>query len=574
MPKINSSLRAKSSSPQKPGSSSQHVVSWDREIQRKCFRFNRRFRLTPCRNDVLLFALLLLLLAPLFAANPATNKKIVLVKYKDGRANQAHAKTWQSFGVSPRRSLGKIGVHVLPVPAGETQASFLKKLKQDPDVEFAEPNNIVRALDAPNDPSFSLQYYLPLIEAPAAWDITQGSTDVVVAVIDTGVVLTHPDLDDNLWVNPSTTALSGINGAAMEIDLDENGACNDVHDACVTNTDAGSDQCASNDPSADDAPTYHGTHSAGLIAAETNNATNIAGLARNSRIMAVKALNNCGAGTDISIADAIIYSTDNGAQVINLSLGSPVPSQTIEAAVNYAVARNRVLVASAGNKQPCKLNYPAAYERVISVGATDQNDNLTSFSCTGAGMDVVAPGLSILSLNGPTGTSSLSGTSFSAPLVSGVAALILAVNPTLTVSEVTKTINFNADDLGAGGYDNTFGFGRLNARRAVEAAANGQTTYTSNPGYAGETFAAPNPFRPRATNAPTQIFLPSSLGSDGIEVVIYTVAGEEVKTLHDTNGEVLWDGRNSDGNLVASGVYIYYAKTSKGDIKGKLTVIK
>jgi thermitase len=491
----------------------------------------------------------------------------VLIKYKAGRAAACRTSILSKYGVKSKKQENQIGVETLPVPAGETVDSFLEILKSDPNVEFAEPNGIYRAFVDPNDTLYSSQYYLQEGTTPGsinvedAWDITTGSTTIVVAVVDTGVTLTHTDLAANLWTNPSTTSISGLHGATMEINWDEDLSCSE------TDISLGPEQCDNPNPTDDATGVFHGTHVAGIIAAVTNNNSGIAGIAQNCRIMAVKALNSDGNGSFESIANGILYAVNNGAHVINLSLGGSSGSSTIQAAIDYAIANGIVVVAASGNDAG-SVNFPAAYEPVIAVGATDENDEIADFSSRGPELDLVAPGVNILSTN-QSGTSTEDGTSFATPMVAAVAALIRSINPSMSITNITRYIDFYADDLGAGGFDNTYGYGRLNAFKAVQAAQAG-TPFITVPSEPNETFSYPNPFRPTGSTSLT-INIPQTLGASNIKIDIMNTAGEKIKTLDNTNS---WDGRNDDGNFVASGFYFYYVKTDLGNTKGKLTVIK
>jgi subtilisin family serine protease len=231
-------------------------------------------------------------------------------------------------------------------------------------------------------------------------------------------------------------------------------------------------------------------------------------------------------------------------------------------------------VAASGNSGfTTSVNFPASFPGVIAVGSINNANSLSNFSATGKALDVVAPGEDVFGTVPSTvtlaGANENDGTSFSAPQVAGVAALIRSVNPGLSWQKVTQYIDFTATDLGATGFDNSFGFGRLNAGAAVTAANNG-TVFISNPAEPGESFPYPNPFRP-GPGREVVIALPASLGAEGIEIDIMNLAGEKVRTLSGTN---TWDGRGDGGDLVASGLYFYFAKTSRGDAKGKLTLIK
>jgi subtilisin family serine protease len=495
----------------------------------------------------------------------------ILVKYKSGRAQIGLSSLSQKYGASVAHTIATLDVHVLRVPAGESLQGFLERLEKDPDVEFAEPNGVVRAVTAPNDPSYASQYSLlaNTTDVEGAWDITQGTASVVIAVIDTGITLTHPDLIANLWTNPAPSGNSGLHGTRIGIDWNNDGDYND------TDPQNGPDQSPSSDPTDNNSVSneYHGTRVSGISAAVTNNGVNIAGVARNCKIMAVKALNSAGSGTFSGVAEAINYAVANGASVINMSLGAEGgSSQTVLNAVNAAVAANVVLVAAAGNLQSgvsCAVNFPASISSVIAVGATDSSNVITFFSCTGNSVDLVAPGDNILATIAPNGTSTGDGTSFSSPIVAGVAALIRSLDPAMTVADVTRYLTFTVTDLGSSGFDTTYGYGLLNAKRAVEAARD-QTDFIYNPADPGKTFPYPNPFRPGASQQVTFAF-PVALGNQGLEVDIYSIAGEKIKTLTGTN---VWDGRNDDGNYVASGFYIYIARTSLGESTGKLTVLK
>lgn len=488
--------------------------------------------------------------------------KSVLVRYKDiGR---------RVF--KPSNTIPKIGVDVLPVPANETLGSFIAKLKADPNVLSAEPNSIVRASFNFTDPVAGQQYYLGAnyVNLGNALDITQGSNNTVIAVLDTGVTLGHDDLDDNLWDDPDSP---GVHGATMRLDWNGDGDCLDP------DVFFGPEMCPNSTPNDDNSSdnTYHGTRVAGVIAAETNNGLDVSGVCPNCEIMAVKVLNSEGYGTEESIVDGIIFAVDSGADIINMSLGGPTGSAAEEAAVNYAYNNGVLVVAASGNClgcTPCAINYPAAFPNVISVGATDNSNELADhFSCGVGPLDLVAPGDGIRTLtNTENTTDNIDGTSFASPIVAGVAGLMLSLDPSLTPSQITRHLNYNADDLGSSGYDTTFGFGRVDALNALLAVQNG-TTYPSNPGFPNESFPEPNPFYPRA-NGVVKINVPIPIASaTDKKIILLNMSGEEVKTIH-CPGECEWDGKNDSGGYVASGIYYYRLESSQGNTKGKITVIK
>lgn len=342
-------------------------------------------------------------------------------------------------------------VHLRLDPQQETAA--LRRLQADPRVAWVEPNYLFTPAFVPNDPAYrSVQRnYLSRLEMERAWDTTTGRREVVIAVLDTGVDVAHPDLAGGLWTNPGEVPGNGL-------DDDGNGFVDDVH---------GWDFADNDNDLADDYG--HGTHVAGIAAARINNAVGIAGMAGGATIMPVDVFRG-GIGAYADLIQAIVYAADNGAQVINMSLGAPSYSRGEEAAVDYAWARDVVLVAAAGNNASNALFYPAAHAHVIGVAATTAADAQASFSNYGPFVAVSAPGLSIYSTLPWRSYGYLSGTSMAAPHVAGLAALIRSFNPTLRNDEVRALIESTADDLGAPGRDDTFGFGRINAARALAAA--------------------------------------------------------------------------------------------------------
>jgi len=283
---------------------------------------------------------------------------------------------------------------------------------------------------APNDPYWSLQWGPQKIEADWAWNTTIGDPSVLVAVIDTGIDWDHPDLAANYvalgydWVNDDTDP------------MDDNG---------------------------------HGTHCAGIIAAVINNSIGVAGLAQ-VRIMAEKGLDQYGQGYEDDLANAIIHAVDQGADILSNSWGSYGESALIHDAVKYAYDSGVLVVAAAGNEATSTKLYPAAYDEVIAVSATDAYDNPAYFTNFGEWVELAAPGVDIYSTYWDNTYMSMSGTSMSTPHVSGVAALIWSQFPNMTRDWVRAQLRYAADDLGAPGFDDYYGYGRINARKAVEQA--------------------------------------------------------------------------------------------------------
>ena len=304
--------------------------------------------------------------------------------------------------------------------------AFVEEVRSVELASYIEPNMKVQGLFAPNDPYWNMQWGPKKIEADWAWNATVGDPSVLVAVVDTGIYYTHPDLTANYvalgydWVN------------------------ND------------------NDPIDDHG---HGTHCAGIIAATINNSIGITGLAQ-VRIMAEKVLDSGGGGYWDWVANGIINATDCGAKIISMSLGGYGDSELVHDAVRYAYEAGVLVIAAAGNDNTNTKLYPAGYDEVIAVAATDQYDNKASFSNWGDWIELAAPGVDIYSTV-PWGYESWSGTSMACPHVSGIAALVWSQYPTKTRDWVRLWLRYTADDLGDEGFDVYYGYGRINARKAV-----------------------------------------------------------------------------------------------------------
>lgn len=313
-----------------------------------------------------------------------------------------------------------------------TTAELIDYFETRGDVRFAEPNYLLLPNKVPNDQYYrEYQWNLPMLNMENSWDITDGSEDVIVAVVDTGVDLQHPDFRGKLV--EGYNVLTGDNQAD-----DDNG---------------------------------HGTHVAGIIAAKTNNNAGIAGISWNSKIMPVKGIGADGTGSAFDIATGIKWAADNGASVINLSVGNYSPSQVLQDAVSYAYERDVVLVAASGNDNTEQPSYPAAYPEVLAVGAVDYRGERAEFSNFGDYVDVVAPGVDIPSTFIDNQYAALSGTSMASPHVAGLAALIRSANGELSNREVMDIIRRTSVDQGAAGQDPYYGFGIINSADALTSVA-------------------------------------------------------------------------------------------------------
>lgn len=357
----------------------------------------------------------------------------------------------------------RVAIRISTDPTGDDAGLTALRLSRDPAVFSVELDSTGSVQLAPNDPFYLSdpsvglgQWGIRKTHVDQAWDIARGSASITVAVIDTGIDPGHPDLIGvalpgvTFLTAPDPTCPAGST-------IDDNG---------------------------------HGTHVAGVIAANGNNGIGIAGVAFGVKILPIKALDCQGAGLLSDVASGVIWATDHGARVINISLGSSAGQSTLQAAIRYATAHNVLVVAAAGNcgvlsSRCTTLNdpqYPGAFPEVLAVGATDENDGHASFSNVGAYVGVSAPGVRIYSTTptypttlsrsnpGITSYASFSGTSQASPFAAGVAALILSREPGLSVAQLIDRLRSTADDLGSPGPDTLFGAGRVNALRAVSAS--------------------------------------------------------------------------------------------------------
>jgi subtilisin family serine protease len=315
---------------------------------------------------------------------------------------------------------------------GKRPSAVIRSLAGEPTLAAAMPDYVRHAFDVPNDPYFeTAEGYLTTVRLPQAWDLSHGSAGMIIGVVDTGVTSVQ-DL--------ATQVLPGRNFVAGNAD---------AHD---------------------DSSIGHGTLVAGVAAATTNNGIGIAGVAWSSSVLPVKVLDARGVGTDSQVVAGIVWAVDHGAKVINLSLGGTSPGQALCDAVSYADSHAALVVASAGNGGDATTVYPAACPGAVAVSATDTNGDLAYFSSFGSWVSVAAPGVGILSTRGDNSYGSASGTSFSAPMVSAVAALVLAQHPDWSPSRVATQLEDTAQDRGVSGVDPYYGHGLLDAYAALGGA--------------------------------------------------------------------------------------------------------
>lgn len=320
--------------------------------------------------------------------------------------------THQALGATVRREFGRIPWQVVAVPPRVGLAAAAAAYAKDPAVVAVEPNYIVHADALPDDPGYDQLWGMERIGAPAVWDVSTGSSDVIVAILDTGIRHTHQDLADNLWVNPAPTF-------------------GDVHGARWTNGDG---TITSGDPMDGHG---HGTHVAGTIGAVGNNGIGVVGVNWSVKLMALKFLADSGSGSTADAIAAIEYAIAHGAHLSNNSWGGGPYSAALEAAIDAAGAANQLFVAAAGNSgsdNDLNPHYPSSYalENIIAVASITSSGALSSFSCYGAAsVDLAAPGSDIYSCwsTSDAAYNTISGTSMATPHVSGAVAMLLALQP-------------------------------------------------------------------------------------------------------------------------------------------------
>jgi type VII secretion-associated serine protease mycosin len=350
----------------------------------------------------------------------------LLVRLAPGRTVDSVAGALRGDGAATLTAISGTPFAAVTVAPGQ-QAGVAARLRRDPAVASVEPVAVRHAADIPNDLYWPDQTYLSNLHLPAAWSVTHGSSSVVIAVLDTGIDLSHPDLNGRLRAGWDFVQGDGTPG-------DDNG---------------------------------HGTFVAGVVAAQTNNGQGVAGVAWNASILPVKVLDATGSGDDADIAAGITWAADHDADVINLSLGGYGDSGVLRAAVDYALSKDVVVVAATGNDSTATPFYPAAYPGVIGVAATDAGGDLAWFSNHGDDVDLAAPGIGIVSTYPPSTYATWDGTSFAAPIVAGAAALVRAKNPAWTQAQIAADLQRTATDRGPDGHDTYYGYGLVDPFAAL-----------------------------------------------------------------------------------------------------------
>jgi len=365
----------------------------------------------------------------------------VLVQPRAGLSDKEMDKLLKPHGGRRNGHLKEINVHIIELPENANEVAVMNALSKNPHLKFAELDLAVRADMIPNDPYYGSAWHLPRINGPTAWDSSTG-VGITVAILDSGVDGTHPDLRSSL--------VPGWN---------------------TYNNDSNSSDVYG-----------HGTKVAGAAAAAGANSAGVAGVAWRAKIMPIRVTDTSGYAYSSTISSGLTWAANHGARVANLSFGGVAGSSSVASAAQYMRSKGGVVVVAAGNSGVQEPYAASPYLTVAS--ATTSTDTKASFSSYGAFVDVGAPGVSIWTTTRGGGYGSVSGTSFASPVTAGVYALMMAANPNLQPTTLDTLLFSTARDLGTSGFDNYFGNGRVDAAAAVSAARSAVATDTTAPSIA------------------------------------------------------------------------------------------
>jgi len=489
------------------------------------------------------FALATLLLSYALATPPADagggrarDREELIVQLRPGVSDDQADALFASEGASPVEQIPQIRAHVIRVPEAAVE-HVRQALSQRIEVEAVERNLSVAPVLTPNDPKFSSEWHLAQISAPAAWDLTTGAGDAI-AILDSGVDPTHPDLASKL--------LPGWNF------YNNNADWSDVFG--------------------------HGTLVAGAAAAIGNNALGVASVAWQNPILPVRVADTSGYAYYSTIAQGLTWASDQGARVMNVSFGGVAASSTVRSAAQYVHDHGGLVVAAAGNCSCDDATPENPY--LLSVSATDFYDNLATFSSRGSYVDVAAPGMNIWTTTRGGGYGTAAGTSFSSPITVGVVALMWAANPRLSPEDIVLLLEQTAVDLGAAGYDTSFGFGRIDAHAAVLAAS---TAEAPPPDTTPPSVSITSPTAGATVSGSATV---QAMALDNIAVASVQFRRDGVLVATDTSApfSFAWDTRTSangthvldavafdaaGNSSVSPAVSVTVSNTSKGNGKGR-----
>ena len=477
----------------------------------------------------------------------------ILLKFKDDTTETAQKNIISLSTPSAVSFMEEISVWRLKFPSAPEALDAVKFFNRFNETKYCYKSRRVRAF-TPNDPNYSSQWGLSAANGicmAQAWNITgsSGSAYITIAVIDSGVDYNHEDLSSKIWTSPQ--GYHGYDFVNSDNDpMEEADGIDNDFDGWV------------------DEGFGHGTHVSGIAAAATNNSTGIAGVSINSRIMALKILDSEGNGDEADLAEAILWAVRNGARVINMSLGGDYSAVEADACA-YAFDNGVFIAASSGNDYASYILYPSALSTTFAVGASDSAGDRASFSNYGPNLDVLAPGVAILSTVPSDSYDSWDGTSMACPFAAGLASIVLSIRPDYGPGDVAEAIRRSGSDYPT--FTNKRGYGVINAKTCIENLNAHIATLSQ------KVTVFPNPLK--AASGVKMKFAFSPAPSSVNTVRIFDFAGQEIIKLdqsayYPSSQLVSWDGKNSRGENVAQGIYFYFAETNIGQSKGHFAVIK
>jgi subtilisin family serine protease len=427
----------------------------------------------------------------------------LVVRARAGLQARTRRSLFAAHGASEAGTIDALGAIILRVPRGRLR-TLERVLRGSRLFKSVERDYYASAAQIPDDPEFSKQWGLTKLRVPEAWSVTRGASSLTVAVVDSGVDAAHPDLQHRVL-----PGYDFVNDDAEP--FDDNG---------------------------------HGTRMAGIIAAEAFNALGVAGVAPDCALLPVKVLDQKALGSYSRIASGIIYATDHGARVINLSLTGPAHATVLEAAVDYAAARGVVVVAAAGNSGSDDPTYPAAYANAVAVAATTESDKIASFSNSGAWLALAAPGVDVLTTgrgdDGDPTYVTTTGTSPATAFASGAFALVLSAAPQLSGAAALAALQSSAKDIDTKGWDPNSGWGRVDVVAAFGASGIPLPASTTRPDRRRPRVRVTAPRRnvPVAGNVPVDV-----TASDNVGVAMVELLVDDMVVARDTAApfQFIWD---------------------------------
>ncbi|ADQ66443.1 peptidase S8 [Halogeometricum borinquense] len=426
--------------------------------------------------------------------NPGPKKDEILVgvsKNRDTKKAVAQHVPGNAEIVHENKELSYAAVKFPSHASTRARENFISAVTKGDDIKYAERNTTHSTLYTANDPKLGSQYAPQQVNANDAWDTTLGSSDVTVAVVDQGVKYDHPDLSARFGSNTGYDFVDDDSDPMPDVLSDE----------------------------------FHGTHVAGIAAGTTDNNEGVGGIS-NSTLLSGRALSESGRGSTSDIADAIQWAADQGADVVNLSLGGGGYTQTMKNAVSYATTNGTAVIAAAGNDSSGSVSYPAAYSEAIAVSALDPDETLASYSNYGSKLDLAAPGTNVLSCwTTSTQYKEISGTSMATPVVSGVAALALS-EYSLSPADLRQHLKNTAVNVGLP--SNKQGAGRVDAANAVNTSpsppGNGDSKETTRSGSLSSRSDSDGSTYSWAYSSPSQVVLELS-GPSSADFDLYASEG-------------------------------------------------